>query len=72
MFGQEAHSNTNVNLQDVQNHLTFGEFWELLASKKMLSVAVDEMQKSYGRPSLVRASRRLQPTVTKGLRTGLR
>ena len=63
-FGREAYENTDVDLRDVREYVSFAGFWRSLASTKMLSVAVDELRKSYRKSAFVRASRRLLPDVS--------
>jgi len=62
-FGREAYENTDYNLGDLRQTATFGGFWRLLASRKMLSVAVDELNKSYRKEAFVSAAQSLIPEV---------
>ncbi len=62
-FGREAYANTDLNPADLFETLSFEGFRKLLASKKMLGVAWDELNKSYRKEKFVAASQRLVPGV---------
>lgn len=62
-FGREAYRNTDVNLRELTETLQYGGFWRMLGSRKMLSVAVAELGKSYSKDRFVRAARRLIPDL---------
>ncbi|GAB7093582.1 L-2-hydroxyglutarate oxidase [Halolamina litorea] len=62
-FGREAYENTDLNPGELFETLTFGGFRRLLASKKMLGVAWDELNKSYRKAMFVAAAQRLVPDV---------
>ncbi|RQH02460.1 L-2-hydroxyglutarate oxidase [Natrarchaeobius oligotrophus] len=62
-FGRESYRNTEVNLRDLAETLSYGGFWKLMASREMASVAWDELNKSYRKQRFVEAARRLVPSV---------
>ncbi|WP_435156624.1 L-2-hydroxyglutarate oxidase [Haladaptatus sp. DFWS20] len=62
-FGREAYENTQFDLNDLQETLTYEGFWKLLASSTMLSVAWEELNKSYRKEKFVEASQKLVPDV---------
>ena len=62
-FGREAYENTDVDLRELYETLTYEGFRRLLASPTMLSVAVSELNKSYRKGKFTEASRRLVPEV---------
>ncbi|WP_135301966.1 L-2-hydroxyglutarate oxidase [Haloarcula amylovorans] len=62
-FGREAYDNTDVNPADLAETLTYEGFRKLLSSKMMLSVAWDELNKSYRKQKFTEASQRLVPDV---------
>ena len=62
-FGREAYDNTDVDLRDLATTLGYRGFWRLMASRKMLGVAADELGKSYLKSRFVDAARRLVPEV---------
>jgi len=63
-FGREAYRNTQFDLGELAETLRYEGFWKLLASRKMLRVARDELEKSYRKEAFVEASRRLVPGVS--------
>jgi L-2-hydroxyglutarate oxidase len=63
-FGREAYRNTDFDLGELRETLGYEGFWRLVASRKMLGVAVDELQKSYRKERFVEASRKLVPGVS--------
>ena len=65
-FGREAYRNTEFDLGELREMLGYRGLWRLLASPKMVSVAVDELEKSYRKGKFVEASRTLLPAVTAG------
>ncbi|MFC6941774.1 L-2-hydroxyglutarate oxidase [Salinirubellus sp. GCM10025818] len=62
-FGREAYRNTDFDLGELKETLGYEGFWRLVASRKMLGVAVDELGKSYRKERFVEASRKLVPGV---------
>jgi L-2-hydroxyglutarate oxidase LhgO len=62
-FGREAYRNTQVNLRELAETLGYSGFWRMLASPKMVSVAVAELNKSYRPDRFVRAAQRLIPDL---------
>jgi len=62
-FGREAYRNTDFDLGDLAETLSYGGFWRLVASRKMLGVARQELAKSYRKARFVAASQRLVPDV---------
>lgn len=64
-FGREAYRNTDFDLGELAGTLGYEGFWRLVASRKMLGVAVDELAKSYRKERFVEASRKLVPGVRK-------
>ncbi len=64
-FGREAYQNTDFNLRELADTLSYKGFWRLMASPKMIGVAADELHKSYRKEKFVAASQRLVPTVQK-------
>jgi L-2-hydroxyglutarate oxidase len=62
-FGREAYRNTDFDLGELAETLGYEGFWRLVASRKMLGVAVDELRKSYRKGRFVEASRKLVPEV---------
>ncbi|WP_420871456.1 L-2-hydroxyglutarate oxidase [Halomicrobium salinisoli] len=62
-FGREAYENTQFDLSDLFETLTYEGFRKLLASRMMLSVALEELSKSYRKGRFTEASQRLVPDV---------
>ncbi|MFA9517072.1 L-2-hydroxyglutarate oxidase [Halopenitus sp. H-Gu1] len=62
-FGREAYKNTQFNLSELFETLSYEGFRRLLASPSMLSVAFSELNKSYRKEKFTEASRRLVPEV---------
>jgi len=60
-FGREAYSNREFSVRGLAATLSYGGFWRLVSSRKMLGVAWDELNKSYRKPRFVRAAQRLVP-----------
>lgn len=60
-FGREAYRNTQFSLRELAGTLSYGGFWRLIASRKMMGVAWDELNKSYRKSRFVSASQRLVP-----------
>lgn len=58
-FGREAYNKTDVNLGELAETLTYPGFWRLMASRKLLGVARDELGKSYRKNRFVTAAQRL-------------
>lgn len=62
-FGREAYENTQFDVDELVDTLTYEGFWKLLASPMMLSVAWEELNKSYRKEKFTAASQRLVPDV---------
>jgi len=62
-FGREAYENTQFDLGDLRETLTYEGFWRLLASPTMVGVAWEELNKSYRKEKFVAASQRLVPEI---------
>ena len=62
-FGREAYDNTDLNPAELFETLSYEGFRKLIASKKMLGVAWDELNKSYRKATFVAAAQRLVPDV---------
>ncbi len=60
-FGREAYTNKQFAVRELAGTLSYGGFWRLVSSRKMLGVAWDELNKSYRKKRFVRASQRLVP-----------
>ena len=60
-FGREAYRNTEFSLRELAGTLSYGGFWRLVSSRKMMGVAWDELNKSYRKSRFVSASQRLVP-----------
>ncbi|MFW5935602.1 MAG: L-2-hydroxyglutarate oxidase, partial [Halolamina sp.] len=58
-----AYANTDLNPAEVFETLSYEGFRKLVASRKMLGVAWEELNKSYGKSKFVEASPRLVPDV---------
>jgi len=65
-FGREAYTNRQFSLREFAGTLSYGGFWRLVSSRKMMGVAWDELNKSYRKKSFVRASQRLVPEARAG------
>jgi L-2-hydroxyglutarate oxidase len=65
-FGREAYRNTDVDLREFAETLSYGGFWKLMASPKMLRIAGDELGKSYRKGRFVAAARKLVPDARPG------
>jgi len=63
-FGREAYTNRSFSLRDLFGTLTYAGFWRLVASKKMMGIAWDELNKSYRKSRFVRAAQRLVPEAS--------
>ena len=63
-FGREAYDNTDVDVGELGDTLTYDGFWRLLASPKMVKVAAAELNKSYRKEKFAAAAQRLVPEVT--------
>ncbi|WP_435194444.1 L-2-hydroxyglutarate oxidase [Natronomonas sp. EA1] len=63
-FGREAYENTQFDLADLRETLTYEGFWKLMASPTMLAVAWEELHKSYRKEQFAAAAARLVPEVT--------
>lgn len=64
-FGREAYRNTQFNLGELAETFSYGGFWKLVTSPKMMRIAWDELNKSYRKTRFVEASQRLVPAVEK-------
>jgi L-2-hydroxyglutarate oxidase LhgO len=62
-FGREACAKTAVNVNELFDTLSYRGFWRLLASRKMIQVAADEINKSYRKEAFIRAAQSLVPEV---------
>jgi L-2-hydroxyglutarate oxidase len=62
-FGREAYENTEFDLSDLRETLTYGGLWRLLASPTMLRVAWAELNKSYRKERFTAAAQTLVPEV---------
>lgn len=62
-FGREAYENTQFNLSELASTVEYKGFWKLLASPKMIGVAVNELNKSYRKKAFIDASKSLVPEV---------
>lgn len=60
-FAREAYKNTDFDITELFNIFSFKGFWKLMTSKKMINVAVDELNKSYRKEKFVQASQKLVP-----------
>lgn len=60
-FGREAYNNTEINLRELAETLSYQGFQRLIASPKMLKVAWNELNKSYRKEQFVSAARQLVP-----------
>lgn len=64
-FGKEAYKNTDFNLRELIDTLTYKGFLRLVANPTMIEVAIEELHKSYRKEKFVEASQRLVPAVQK-------
>ena len=64
-FGREAYKNTQFSLRELAGTLSYGGFWRLVSSRKMMGVAWDELNKSYRKSRFVAASQRLVPEASR-------
>jgi len=64
-FGREAYKNTQFSLRELAGTLSYGGFWRLVSSRKMIGVAWEELNKSYRKSRFVRASQRLVPEASR-------
>ena len=62
-FGREAYSNTDFDLAELSDTLSYPGFWKLIASRKMAKVAVDELKKSYSKEEFISDAQRLVPEI---------
>lgn len=62
-FGREAYRNTQVDLRDLAETIGFPGFWRLMADRKMVNAAWDELNKSFRKGRFVSAARGLVPSV---------
>jgi len=62
-FGREAYENTDFDLGEMSETLTYPGFWKLIASRKMAKVAVDELKKSYSKQEFISDAQRLVPEI---------
>jgi len=65
-FGREAYTNRSFSLKELLGTFSYSGFWKLIASKKMVGVAWDELNKSYRKSSFVRAAQQLVPEAEPG------
>lgn len=64
-FGREAYRNTDFNLRELADTLSYRGFWSLMTDTKMIGVAWDELNKSYRKKRFVEAAQELVPYVEK-------
>jgi L-2-hydroxyglutarate oxidase len=64
-FGREAYRNTDFDVHELREILSYAGFWRLIASKEMLSIAWDELNKSFRKEEFVKAARQLVPAAHK-------
>jgi len=62
-FGREAYDNTDLDLGEFAETLSYSGFWNLLSSRKMLRVAVDELKKSYSKSRFIKDAKKLVPEI---------
>ncbi|WP_336359275.1 L-2-hydroxyglutarate oxidase [Haladaptatus sp. ZSTT2] len=62
-FGREAYKNTQFDLAEFKETLTYEGFLKLIASPMMLKVAWEELNKSYRKEKFAEASQKLVPEV---------
>ncbi|MFC7203247.1 L-2-hydroxyglutarate oxidase [Haloferax namakaokahaiae] len=62
-FGREAYQNTDVDVRELAETVSYRGFRKLLASKTMLTVAWSELNKSYRKQKFTEAAQRLVPSV---------
>jgi L-2-hydroxyglutarate oxidase LhgO len=62
-FGREAYRNTEFDLRELAETLSYRGFWKLLADRAMIRVAWEELNKSYRKDRFVEAARRLLPAA---------
>ena len=62
-FGREAYDNTDLNITDLTETLSYEGFQRLLASPRMLHTAWNELNKSYRKKKFVEAAQHLVPGV---------
>lgn len=60
-FAREAYRNTEFDLGELRDVLSYGGFWKLMMEPKMMKVAWEELNKSYKKKAFVEASRNLVP-----------
>ncbi|MFP4189371.1 MAG: L-2-hydroxyglutarate oxidase [Halobacteriales archaeon] len=63
-FGREAYTNRQFSVRELAGTLSYGGFWRLVSSRKMLGVAWDELNKSYRKSRFVAAAQRLVPEAS--------
>ncbi|MFP4174845.1 MAG: L-2-hydroxyglutarate oxidase [Halobacteriales archaeon] len=63
-FGREAYINRQFSVRELAGTLSYGGFWRLVSSRKMLGVAWDELNKSYRKSRFVAAAQRLVPEAS--------
>jgi L-2-hydroxyglutarate oxidase LhgO len=62
-LGREAYNTTDVNLRDFAETVGYRGFRRLMASRKMIRVGWEEINKSYRKSKFVTAAQRLVPDV---------
>jgi L-2-hydroxyglutarate oxidase len=62
-FGREAYQNTDIDVKELKEILSYAGFWRLIASKEMLSVAWDELNKSFRKERFVEGAQTLVPAA---------
>lgn len=61
--GREAYGRWDVDLSDLVDTLTYPGFWRFLCSRKMVRVAVRELEKTYRHEAFVEAAQRVVPSI---------
>jgi L-2-hydroxyglutarate oxidase LhgO len=62
-FGREAYNNMSLDLGEFSETLTYSGFWNLMSSKKMVKVALDELKKSYSKSEFIKDAKKLVPAI---------
>lgn len=62
-FGREAYENTQFDISELISTLGYNGFWKLFTSLKMITVGIDELNKSYRKSAFVDAAQELVPEV---------
>ena len=62
-FGREAYVNTQFDVSELAETLSYDGLWKLLASRKMIGVALTELNKSYRKEAFIDAAKTLIPEI---------